>query len=172
MNDPSNGTERDIPKVFFSEWIQVYIPNTSVEATYPLPPEQLNCFIDFVYPPNLVFFAKSVLETTARLLNNSILPEVAQYRPDKKRFPTLEKQIREWTKPMEVIHVNRVEKKSRILKYSNTEKCSMSFLWVKHPEWPDWPTTWPDRLIKGTEDGEKWQRWANDRRNVKLRLIK
>ncbi|MDR3154976.1 MAG: hypothetical protein LBW85_12110 [Deltaproteobacteria bacterium] len=171
MNDP-NGTERDIPKVFFGEWIQVYIPNTSVQATYPLPPEQMDCFLDFVYPPNLIFFAKSVLETTARLLNNSILPELAHFRPDKRKFPTLEKQIREWIRPMEVIHVNRVEKKSRILKYSKADKCSMSFLWVKHPEWPDWPTTWPDRLIKGTADGEKWQRWANDRRNVKFKLVK
>jgi hypothetical protein len=171
MSD-QNGNERDIPKVFFKEWIQVYIPNTSVEATYPLPPELQQGFIDFVYPQHLLFFAKAALETTARLINDSMLTELAPYKPDKAKFPTLDKQIREWIKPMEVIHVNRAEKKTRILKYSNAEKRSISYLWVKHPEWPDWPATWPDRLIKGTPDGEKWQRWANDRRNVKLRLLK
>ncbi|MDR1312478.1 MAG: hypothetical protein LBQ12_02000 [Deltaproteobacteria bacterium] len=171
MNDPT-GSERDIPKLFFSEWLQVYIPDTNIEATYPLPQEQINCFIDFVYPPNLLFFAKACLETTARLLNSSIIPEVAQLRPDKKKYPTLEKQIRKWVKLMELIHVNRAEKKLRVLKYAQSNKCSMSFLWVKHPHWPDWPTSWPDRLIKGTADGEKWQRWANNRRNLNIKLIK
>jgi hypothetical protein len=171
--DGQNGTERDIPKTFFTEWIYVFIPNTPVEATYPLPPELINSFVDYRNPPTIIFYAKSVLETTARLLNGSAIPpELAPFRPDKKKFPTLSSQLREWTRPMQVIHVNRSEKKSRILKYSMSDKCSMSLVWVSHPEWPDWPTSWPDRLIMGTADGEKWQRWASDRRNVSFRLIK
>ncbi|MDR2461559.1 MAG: hypothetical protein LBE38_12415 [Deltaproteobacteria bacterium] len=168
----SIGTGLDIPKEIFSEWIRVSIPGTSVEATYPLPPECLEYFIDFIFPPNIIFFAKSVMETTARLLNNCDLMELAPFRPNKKKFPTLEKQIREWSKPMEVVHVSRLDKKTRILKHAGADRCSMSFVWERHPEWPDWPTTWPERLVKGSVEEEKWQRWANDRRNVRLTLIK
>ncbi|MDR1036562.1 MAG: hypothetical protein LBT40_08315 [Deltaproteobacteria bacterium] len=171
--DGQNGTESHIPKAFFSEWIHVFIPTTSVEATYPLPPELANAFNDYRNPPSIISFAKSVLETTARLLNSSATPpELAPYRPNRQRFHTLSKQLQEWMRPMQATHVNRADKKSRILKYSMADKCAMSLVWVGHPEWPDWPTSWPDRLIMSTPDGMKWRRWASDRRNVNLTLVK
>ncbi|MDR1165680.1 MAG: hypothetical protein LBO66_07380 [Deltaproteobacteria bacterium] len=161
----------NLPTLLFQEWIHVTIPGASFEANYPLPPECADYFTDYAYPPNIQFFAKAALESAARYLNSSDSEEFKAIRPAKKDFPTLPKQIREWTRLMEAWQINRAEKKSRLIKYQGSDKCSIGYFWNKHDDWPDWPTVWPDRFIQGTSDGDKWLRWSKERR-VKLTLVR
>ncbi|MDR2353600.1 MAG: hypothetical protein LBF22_10700 [Deltaproteobacteria bacterium] len=171
MRDPLDST-RDLPKLFFTEWLQVSIPGTTAEATYPLPPEYLDDFYDCVTPQPILFFAKSVLETTARVFELIATPEIDSIRPDEKKFPTLAKQVREWTRLMQVIQIKRVDKKSRLLKHAGAQKCTLSCVWHTHPDWPEWPKVWPERLIKGSKESQQWNRWAQHRKNLDLSLIK
>jgi hypothetical protein len=169
MSDPTKtDNEPYISSVIYTEWIRVSVPGTSVVTTYPLPPELTAEFIDFIYPPTIVFFAKCAMETTARLFNTCENKELDPFRPNKKEHNTLEKQVREWVKIMEVAHVDRVNKKARILKYKGADKCAMNFVWIDHSEWPDWPKYWPELFISGTSQQKRMSGWISNQPVLRL----
>jgi hypothetical protein len=176
MSDPTK-TDKDnkiddldyLPQSIFSEWIRISIPGTSVIATFNLPPEMTEDFIDFIYPPTILYFAKSAMESMARLLNTCENRELEPLRPNKREHNTLEKQVKEWSKCMEVVHVDRVNKRSRILKYKGADKCAMNFVWTDHSEWPDWPKNWPERFISGTMAQKGLAAWNINRPVLRLK---
>ncbi|MDR2200234.1 MAG: hypothetical protein LBR53_12470 [Deltaproteobacteria bacterium] len=159
------------PEKFFSEWLKVYIPGSNAEATFPIPPEFREYFEDCLFPPSILFYAKAVLETTARLFNKSGAPDYSPVFPDKIKFPALNARLKEWKKLIEIVQVDRVRKRSRLLKEPGATRCSLGLFWEEHPDWPDWPTAWP-KDGESLVSGEKWRRWAKNRSDVLFTLVK
>jgi hypothetical protein len=162
-----------LPKQIFSEWITVLVPDTNLIATYPIPAELTKEFIDYVSPPTILFFCKSVMETTARLFCSSDNKEIIKHGPDKKIYKTLTQQVKIWIRKMMVIHVNRKEKKSRVLKFPESSRCSMSHAYINHPDWADWPTEWPNNFVKNQEEQKRFNDWLKVKGTSQyLRLVK
>lgn len=166
------GPQGRIPEQFFREWLKVYIPGTAAGATFPIPPELVEYFEDCLYPPSILIYAKAVLETTARLFNKSGAPDYSSVFPDRAKFPMAERRLKEWKILMEIVEVDRVNKRSRVLKHAGDAKCSLSLFWEEHPEWPDWQTSLPERPPRDPEEEEKWRIWAKNRSNTFFKLIK
>ncbi|MDR2405054.1 MAG: hypothetical protein LBE27_01620 [Deltaproteobacteria bacterium] len=158
------------PDVSVSEWLKIYIPGTSVEGSFPIPPEFKDYFQDCLYPPSILFFANSILDTTARLFNKSGAPDYRGDFPDKVKHPNLKVRLQEWKKLMEVVEIDRINKRSRVLKRSGAIKCSLAIHWDEHPHWPDWQE--PVLVPQPTMGREQWKIWAETRTRSRLTLVK
>jgi hypothetical protein len=166
------GPRGHIPNQLCSEWLKVSIPGTPVQATFPIPPEIKDYFDDCLYPPSILFYAKAVLETTARLFNKSGAPEYSKAFPDKIKFPSLRQRIREWIKIMEVVEVDRPGKRSRVLKRAGESRYNLGLSWDTHPEWPDWSEACPQKEPRNPAEEAKWRAWAKNRGKTALTLVK
>jgi hypothetical protein len=170
--DNLTGQQGRIPVQFFSKWLRVYIPDTSIEATWPIPPEFEAYFDDCLHPPSILFFARAVLDSTAKLFNKSGPPEWSNSFPDKVKIPSSAKRIKEWKRLLEVLEADRAGKKSRILKHSGEERCSLELKWDEHPDWPDWPSSWPEPLSRDAIDEKQWMERAKSRAVSHLTIVR
>ncbi|MDR2352343.1 MAG: hypothetical protein LBF22_04125 [Deltaproteobacteria bacterium] len=159
-----------IPEQIVSKWLKIHIPGTSVEGSYTIPSEFKEYFQDCLYPPSILFYAKAILDTTARLFNKSGAPEYNTAFPDKVKYPSLKKRIQEWKKLMEIVEIDRINKRSRVLKPVGTTRCSLALRWDEHPSWPDWNAQ--AQTITYPVDLERWRLWAETRSHTMLTLVK
>ncbi|MDR2339046.1 MAG: hypothetical protein LBF40_02775 [Deltaproteobacteria bacterium] len=166
------GPQGRIPDQNFSEWLKLYIPGTEVEATFPIPPEFREYFEDCLYPPSILFYARAVMDTTARLFNKSGAPDYSKIFPDKVAYPNSARRLREWVRLMEVVEVDRPNKRSRILKRAGELRCCGNLFWEQHSEWPDWTLQKPEDKAMDPMEAERWRRWAETRSHTALTLVK
>jgi hypothetical protein len=152
-------------------WLRLRIPGTEAEATYPIPAECEEYFDDSLHPPSVLFFARAVLDTTAKIFNKSGAPDYQKSFPDKVKVPSYHDRIREWKRLIEITEVDRRAKRSRLLKEAGAARCRLSPRWEEHPDWSDLPEA-PAGATKTTRDEEKWRRWAKERGKPDLKLVK